>query len=112
MAIIRCPECGCEISDTCEVCIHCGFRLKYPEVSNSAVNFAITQAKSRYIGGIIMAPITFILSIIFFLLPLFDSSLKYLIPYNIVCGIILLCCGIICIIGAIYWHNKYKGFGG
>ncbi|MBE6783168.1 MAG: zinc ribbon domain-containing protein [Ruminococcaceae bacterium] len=28
MAIINCPECGKEISDTIESCIHCGFVLK------------------------------------------------------------------------------------
>lgn len=28
MAIITCPECGKEISDKAEVCIHCGFPLK------------------------------------------------------------------------------------
>lgn len=28
MALIKCPECGKEISDTCDHCIHCGYRLK------------------------------------------------------------------------------------
>lgn len=28
MAIIRCPECGGNVSDTCDVCIHCGYSLK------------------------------------------------------------------------------------
>lgn len=28
MALIKCPECGNEISDTCETCVHCGYRLK------------------------------------------------------------------------------------
>ena len=27
MALINCPECGKEISDKSEVCIHCGFPL-------------------------------------------------------------------------------------
>lgn len=27
MALIICPECGKEISDKCEVCIHCGYPL-------------------------------------------------------------------------------------
>lgn len=32
MALINCPECSKEISDTAEICIHCGFALqqKYP----------------------------------------------------------------------------------
>lgn len=28
MALIKCPECGKEISDTCDVCIHCGYKFK------------------------------------------------------------------------------------
>lgn len=28
MALIKCPECGKEVSDTCEQCIHCGYKLK------------------------------------------------------------------------------------
>lgn len=28
MALIKCPECGKEISDTAKVCPHCGYRLK------------------------------------------------------------------------------------
>lgn len=32
MALIKCPECGKEVSDTCETCIHCGYQLKQPLV--------------------------------------------------------------------------------
>ena len=28
MALIKCPECGKEISDKAEMCINCGFPLK------------------------------------------------------------------------------------
>ena len=28
MALIKCPECGKDVSDTCDQCIHCGFKLK------------------------------------------------------------------------------------
>ena len=28
MALIKCPECGKEISDRAEVCIHCGLPFK------------------------------------------------------------------------------------
>jgi len=27
MALIKCPNCGKQVSDTCETCIHCGFDL-------------------------------------------------------------------------------------
>ena len=28
MAIIKCPECNKEISDTAKTCIHCGYKIK------------------------------------------------------------------------------------
>jgi predicted RNA-binding Zn-ribbon protein involved in translation (DUF1610 family) len=28
MALIKCPECRHEVSDTAETCPHCGYRLK------------------------------------------------------------------------------------
>ena len=34
MALINCPECGKEISDTADVCIHCGYKLKTKAQSN------------------------------------------------------------------------------
>ena len=37
MALIRCPECGKEVSDTCDSCIHCGYKLK---------NVAVVEPKS------------------------------------------------------------------
>ncbi len=27
MALIKCPECGKEVSDTAKICVHCGFKL-------------------------------------------------------------------------------------
>lgn len=33
MALIKCPECGKEISDTCSNCIHCGYVLDKGNVS-------------------------------------------------------------------------------
>ena len=27
MAVIKCPECGGMVSDTCETCPHCGYRI-------------------------------------------------------------------------------------
>ena len=28
MALITCPECGGKVSDTCDACIHCGYKLR------------------------------------------------------------------------------------
>lgn len=33
MALIKCPECGKEVSDKAEVCIHCGYPLKPQEAA-------------------------------------------------------------------------------
>lgn len=34
MALIKCSECGKEISDTSKVCIHCGYSLKRNSMNN------------------------------------------------------------------------------
>lgn len=34
MALIKCPECGKEISDKAEKCIHCGYPLKNKTIIN------------------------------------------------------------------------------
>ena len=31
MALIKCPECGKDISNTSEKCIHCGFPIEKPK---------------------------------------------------------------------------------
>ena len=28
MALIKCPECGKEVSDKAKICVHCGYPLK------------------------------------------------------------------------------------
>ena len=38
--LIKCPECGKEISDKSEKCIHCGFPLpKHPDIENNILMF-------------------------------------------------------------------------
>lgn len=39
MALIKCPECDTEISDTCVTCPKCGYRLK--TMSNKSINLVI-----------------------------------------------------------------------
>lgn len=41
MALIKCPECGKEISDTVEQCPHCGYSLKKKKDKNIIVKTAI-----------------------------------------------------------------------
>lgn len=38
MALIKCPECGKEISDMSETCIHCGYPLKKEKKAVVVVN--------------------------------------------------------------------------
>ena len=38
MALIKCPECGKEISDKSEKCIHCGFPFKQNENTTCNIN--------------------------------------------------------------------------
>lgn len=38
MTLIKCPECGKEISDTCDVCIHCGYKLQTKKKSSLKVS--------------------------------------------------------------------------
>ena len=40
MAIIKCPECGENVSDKAEVCIHCGYPLKEAVDQNECPNLA------------------------------------------------------------------------
>ena len=39
MALIKCPECGKEISDKANVCIHCGFPLNEQKEDVSITDF-------------------------------------------------------------------------
>ena len=38
MALIKCPECGKEVSDKASACIHCGYPLA--ELANNATQMA------------------------------------------------------------------------
>ena len=44
MALIKCPECQREISDTLETCIHCGYKLT-PKESKTQVNQSSNQSE-------------------------------------------------------------------
>lgn len=62
MALIKCPECGKEISDTCDVCIHCGYKLKNKK--ESLIKWKLNKKVSIAIIAIII--IIIVASIIFF----------------------------------------------
>jgi len=39
MALIKCPECGREVSDRVQTCIHCGYPIPKPKVTLYNVSF-------------------------------------------------------------------------
>lgn len=47
MALIKCPECGNEVSDKAETCIHCGCPIK---VNRSTRGKIIVQAENVFLG--------------------------------------------------------------
>lgn len=49
MALINCPECGKEISDTCESCIHCGYKLSNDSDSKDSKNNQSNKKKTSMI---------------------------------------------------------------
>ena len=73
MSLIKCPECGKEISDKSKVCIHCGFPLHEEPVKEKPIE--ILKRSSSSIGGyivgfflinLISGLLTFALSIAFY----------------------------------------------
>lgn len=41
MALVKCPECGKDISDTCENCIYCGYPIRKGEKINKKIVFGV-----------------------------------------------------------------------
>ena len=69
MALIKCPECGKEISDTSDVCIHCGYKLsnKEVEVTQKSIlkeDAIIAQRLYLGLGGPIFGTVFFGLCIV------------------------------------------------
>lgn len=48
MALIKCPECGREISDTAKNCIHCGYVLKEDTNVTQPQTIVVTQQKGNF----------------------------------------------------------------
>jgi hypothetical protein len=68
MALINCPECKKEISDTLAACPHCGFQLKKP-----GKNAAIHPAKLRKKSGLRNVLVTLgVIGVLVFLAVLFS----------------------------------------
>lgn len=50
MALIKCPECGKEISDKAQKCIHCGTTLAIAIKSNAENEIKNTQLEKENAG--------------------------------------------------------------
>ena len=63
MALIKCPECGKEISDTCQQCIHCGYSLSEKKSKNKETTLIYRERMDKtlimieLILGIIFVPV-------------------------------------------------------
>ena len=62
MALIKCPECGKEISDQAPACIHCGFPLNKmePKSVDSSLNVVLKRSKGVISESIIIFFFTFV----------------------------------------------------
>lgn len=58
MALIKCPDCGQEISDKAFSCIHCGYSLSTATTSKTAAQQKEKSCKGNRLSGIISALIT------------------------------------------------------
>ena len=95
MALIKCKECGKEISDTLDVCIHCGCHLKNkkkdtPKIDNKKVS-------NKFIWIVSLLPI---ISVLIYLLVWYLTKSYYL-------GIIILIL-IMCIFSILFIVLDYK----
>ncbi len=61
MALIKCQECGKEISDTAEACPHCGFssrsenKKKAHRLKDLGAALAIGGAAAASVGGVVLS---------------------------------------------------------
>ena len=116
MALVKCPECKKEVSDTAETCPHCGYRLKKPisrptttYYSNRASNIVERDHDMKHIGGIISGIIVIIFGIVLFCLCGMKEAQAYseVKAILIIGGIILIIVGIIGIAYSAYRLKEY-----
>ena len=50
MALIKCPECGKDVSTAAEACPHCGYPLKDKTASQKPIQYETTTVKIRCWG--------------------------------------------------------------
>jgi|GEM_PF-3849270 hypothetical protein len=58
MALIRCPECGQEVSDKADACIHCGCPLHPPVSKRKELVRVVSVRDYKFSGSLLTAFIT------------------------------------------------------
>ena len=104
MALITCPECGHEVSDTAETCPNCGYKLK----KSTDLNFDLpTQArldktiKEAYYLRLIALAIVFVGSLV----GLFISINRYENVFQIITPIFMM---VVSVVMFVYVYRKYN----
>ncbi|MBU5471725.1 zinc-ribbon domain-containing protein [Falcatimonas sp. MSJ-15] len=62
MALIKCPECGKEISDTVKSCPHCGYKIKISKTKNSRMRIMYAIIVIILVIGIIVLTAYFVIN--------------------------------------------------
>ena len=115
MAIMKCPECGNEVSSSADFCPHCGYKLKtndnvtHVQIDNKVSKIYERNQRHRWIGEIVASVICIILGIVMFCLCGLKvaQEIQSIKITFIICGLIALIGGII---GAIYYSYRLKNY--
>ncbi len=106
MAIIKCPECGKEISSLAESCPHCGRPMKKKTTTHYYNDHVEREYNSRSIGMMVTAVIIAGLGIYFIIAGFVDSKIP--LSLGIIMGIFSI---LMAIVGFIYglcrWHQTH-----
>lgn len=115
MALIKCPECQKEVSDTAETCPHCGYRLKPAKrqttyyYSSRASDIVERDHFIRNVVGIIGGAILIIVGIVFFCIcgATVAGTYSEIKTLLIISGIIIIILGVVSILYSVYRLKNY-----
>lgn len=114
MALINCPECGKEVSDTAKSCPHCGYELKKSETKEFLDDAAATMRHSYRIGtysSIIVSIFFLIIGILFICARYFPTPWSEFPMFNnvtLIMGIFLIVGGLAYLFVAILRIKRFK----
>ena len=113
MALIRCPECNHEVSDTAETCPHCGYRLRgipqQTSYSYRASRIVEREHNLKHTLGIIGSVIGLVAAIVFFILSYAYSGVaqEAVRETCLIGGFLMLLISVPCLIYSIYKLRNY-----